>query len=531
MIFYSNYPLYSAVAKKFTQAYFVKRRQSAEEAEGHKGKETDMEEGLKVPANLTRRTFVCGMGAVTIMGGLSLAGCSPAKTKSSDKGDAYDIVIIGSGGAGLSAAIAAFDKGASKIVVLEKMPSTGGNTNFSSSGMNASETKFQKEQGIDDSNALFAEETLTGGHDTGDAELVSFMCNGSAGAIDWLDSLGITLNNITLTGGMSVKRCHRPTDGSAVGKTLIAGLVEAVKERKIEVRTNCDAKELVVDGGTVTGVKVEEKGKQSTLSAKAVIMATGGLGANQEMVTKYRPDLKGYVTTNQAGATGDGYAMSEAAGAELVQMDQIQIHPTVEQESSQLIAEGIRGGGAILVNAEGKRFIDEMKTRDKVSAAELEQPGGFAWEVFDQTVYDSNKAVANYDKAGLVKKGDDLAALASTIGVDAAALKATVDEYNAVTTSGAADQMGRTKGCIAFSDGAMYAIKVAPGIHHEMGGVRINTKNEALSADGKTIPGLYAAGEVTGGIHGNNRIGGNAVCDIIVFGKNVGEVVADTLSK
>lgn len=221
--------------------------------------------------------------------------------------------------------------------------------------------------------------------------------------------------------------------------------------------------------------------------------------------------------------------MAEKVGAELIQMDQIQIHPTVEQESSTLIAEGIRGSGAILVNAEGKRFFDEMSTRDKVSAAELAQPGGFAWEVFDQQVYDENTAIAKYDTAGLVKKGADVAELAEVIEVDPATLQATIDAYNAITISGAADEFGRTQGCIAFAEGAMYAIKVAPGIHHEMGGVKISTKNEVFDAQGNAISGLYAAGEVTGGVHGDNRIGGNAVCDIEVFGKNVGEVVAAAL--
>lgn len=203
---------------------------------------------------------------------------------------------------------------------------TGGNTNFSSSGMNASETKFQKEQGIEDSNDLFAQETLDGGHNTGDPELVTFMCDNSAEAIDWLDSLGITLDNITLTGGMSVKRCHRPTDGSAVGLTLVPGLVSAAEERGIPIRMKCEAKELIVNDGAVEGVLVDEGGKSKKLNAHAVILASGGLGANQEMVTKYRPDLPAMSPPNQPGATGDGYAMAEAVGAELVQMDQIQIH-------------------------------------------------------------------------------------------------------------------------------------------------------------------------------------------------------------
>ncbi|MEG0072283.1 MAG: flavocytochrome c [Raoultibacter sp.] len=492
------------------------------------------------PLHISRRSFIVGsgaMGALAMLSSLGISGCAPkaeeTKGASSAQGraDNYDIVIIGTGGAGMSAAIAAYDSGAKNVCLLEKMGVNGGNTNYSSSGMNASETKFQKEQGIEDTNALFAQETFEGGHDTANRELVDFMCNNSAAAIDWLDGLGIKLDNITLTGGMSVKRCHRPTDGSAVGLTLVPGLLGQVNERKIPIKMDCKATEFVKDDkGTVTGVKVEVGGKEEVINAKAIILATGGLGANAEMVTKYRPDLAGYVTTNQPGATGDGYVMAEGAGAELIQMDQIQIHPTVEQGTSTLIAEGVRGSGAILVNGEGKRFFDEMKTRDKVSAAELAQPGSFAWEVFDQQVYDANKAVAKYDKAGLVVKGADVASLAAAIKVDAAVLQGTIDAYNAITSAGAADEFGRTEGIITFAPGAMYAIKVAPGIHHEMGGVKINANNEALDASGKPIGGLYAAGEVTGGIHGNNRIGGNAVCDITVFGKNVGEVVAKAIA-
>lgn len=481
---------------------------------------------------LSRRNFVAGAAAACALGAIgagSLTSCSPAG--GSSEAESFDIIIIGAGGAGLSAAISAFDKGVENIVIYEKMGGTGGNTNFSSSGMNASETKFQKEQGIEDSNGLFAEETLEGGHDTGDPELVTFMCDNSAAAIDWLDGLGIPLDNITMTGGMSVKRCHRPTDGSAVGATLVPGLVAAAEERGIAIETECEVTELLTDdAGAVVGVKFSKKGKEATANAKAVIMAAGGLGSNPEMITSYRPDLEGYVSTNQAGATGDGYVMAEAVGAELVQMDQIQIHPTVDQSEGRLIAEGVRGGGAILVNSEGSRFYDEMSTRDKVSAAELEQPGGFAWVVFDQQVYDANTAIAGYEKAGLVVKGDSISGLADAIEVPADALQATIDAYNAITTDGAADEFGRTQGCIAFVKGTMYAIKVSPGIHHEMGGIRINTKNEALDAQGSPIAGLYAAGEVTGGIHGDNRIGGNAVCDIVVFGRNVGEVVAGAIA-
>ena len=337
----------------------------------------------------------------------------------------------------------------------------GGNTNYASSGMNASETIFQAEQGIQDDSSLFAQETLDGGHNTGDPELVRFMCNNSRRRHRVAGRLGHQAGHITMTGGMSVKRCHRPTDGSAVGLTLVPGLLDAVSERGIPIAMNCEAKELVVDGGAVTGVKVEADGEEQTLRAKAVILATGGLGANAQMVTKYRPDLEGYVTTNQPGATGDGYTMAERAGAELVQMDQIQIHPTVEQETSTLIAEGVRGSGAILVNSEGKRFFNEMSTRDKglppsLSSREV-SPGACS----TSRCTTPTRPLRSTDKSGLVKKGANAAELAAAIEVDPAALQDTVNVYNAVSASGATDEFGRTEGCIAFADGAMSAIKVA----------------------------------------------------------------------
>jgi fumarate reductase flavoprotein subunit len=484
---------------------------------------------------ISRRSFLGGMaaiGAISFIGASSLSGCTQCSTTDTPapQSTAYDLIIVGSGGAGLSAAISAHDNGVKNIIVLEKMSVNGGNTNYSSSGMNASETKFQAAQGIVDSNALFAEETFDGGKKTANRELVDYMCDHSAGGIDWLDGMDIVLDNITQLGGMSVKRCHRPTDGTAVGLVLVPGLLAEVKKKEIQVVVNSEVKSLLRDsGGTVTGVSAQEGTKEVTYDAKAVILATGGLGANQEMIIKYRPDLEGYVTTNQAGTTGDGYVMAEEAGAELIQMDQIQIHPTVEQSTSTLIAEGIRGTGAILVNDKGLRFFNELETRDKVSASILAQTGKFAWLVFDQEVYDENKAIAKYDTSGLVVKGTSIADLASKLAIDPTTLQTTIDTYNNLS-SGQTDEFGRTESLIVFSAGNMYAIKVAPGVHHSMGGIKINTKCEALRADGTHVGGLYAAGEVTGGIHGDNRLGGNAVCDIIVNGKNVGEVVAKALA-
>ena len=448
-------------------------------------------------------------------------------TDPSEIKDSYDVIVVGSGGAGMAAAISAKDAGAD-VAIFEKMPVIGGNTSKSSGGMNASETKFQKEQGIEDSNDLFYEETLKGGKGTNDPELLRYMVDNSADAIDWLDSMGIRLNKITFSGGFSVARIHRPEDGSAVGGYLVNGLYYNLMEREVPIFVNAEVTDLTDTDGAVTGVTVKIDGKEKTIKAKSVVLATGGFGSNMDMITKFKPELEGYVTTNHEGATGDGIALAEEEGAETVQMDQIQIHPTVYQETSYLVSEAVRGEGAILVNSEGKRFYNEMETRDKVSAAINALPERYAYVVFDQALRERATAIEQYDELGMVVEGETVADLAKEIGVPEENLVATLETWNQSVAAKNDTEFGRTTGMEHdLSKGPYYAIKVAPGIHHTMGGLKINTKTEVLKKDGTAIPGLYAAGEVTGGVHGSNRIGGNAVADIIIFGRQAGTQSAE----
>ncbi|SMG55353.1 flavocytochrome c [Paenibacillus aquistagni] len=437
--------------------------------------------------------------------------------------DKYDIIIVGAGGAGMTAALEAKEKGMNPVV-LEKMPMAGGNTMKSSSGMNASETKFQKAQGITDSNDAFYEESLKGGHDTNDKELLRFFVDNSANSIEWLDSIGIRLNNLTITGGMSEKRTHRPEDGSAVGQYLVNGLVKNVLSKEIPLFVNANVTEITEKDGKVNGVKVLINDKdEKTISADAVIITTGGYGANMDMISKVRPDLEGLVTTNQEGSTGDGISMIEKLGGVTVDMDQIQVHPTVQQEKSYLIGEAVRGEGAILVNNEGTRFVNELDTRDNVTAAINKLPEKAAYLVFDSGVKSRAKAIQKYEEMGFVVQGDSIEALAKEINVPADQLQATLDTYNKAVADKKDAQFGRTTGMEHdLSAGPFYAIKIAPGIHYTMGGVKINTNTEVLNKDGQAIPGLFAAGEVTGGLHGQNRIGGNSVADIIIFGHQAG---------
>ena len=266
--------------------------------------------------------------------------------------DKYDVIIVGSGGAGMTAAIEAKDAGMNPVI-LEKMPIAGGNTSKASAGLNASETSVEKAQGVADSNDKFYEETLKGGGGTNDKALLRYFVDHSAGAVDWLNTNGIVLDNLTTTGGMSVSRTHRPHDGSAVGGYLVKGLEENITKRNIPLFVNSDVTKITEKDGKVSGVKVKIEGETKDISSKAVVVTTGGFGANKKMIAKYRPDLKDYVTTNAAGSTGDGITMISELGGELVDMDKIQIHPTVFQKTGYLVSESIRGEGAILVIKKG----------------------------------------------------------------------------------------------------------------------------------------------------------------------------------
>ncbi|MBQ2991310.1 MAG: flavocytochrome c [Clostridia bacterium] len=492
---------------------------------------------------------------------------------------ACDIVVIGAGGAGMAAALQAADLGVENIIVLEKTGSTGGNTSRATGGMNAAKTVAQdknewkdattaavektiagakanypaladltakvEEQfeaykanptGYFDSPELFALDTMVGGKGINNLDLVMTMVNNSAEAIDWLATKDSNLVSVGSFGGASVMRIHRALTAEGkttpVGAYLVKTLTAAVDaESKVDLRINNAATELVVTDGKVTGVKVTSPTGDYTITAKAVILASGGFGADLERVAAYQPSLDGFVTTNSTGITGDGIDMAVAIGAATVDMEQIQIHPSVYTETSALITEGIRGDGAILVNQGGKRFVNELETRDVVSAAELAQEGGYAWTIVDQKMMDASSTYNGYYTKGYAVKGETVAELAAAMGTDAAVLEETLNAWNAAVAAQKDEEFGRMSFANPLDTAPYYAVKVAPGIHHTMGGVKINTAAEVLTEAGEAIPGLYAAGEVTGGVHGANRLGGNAVCDIIVYGRIAAKSAADYIAK
>jgi fumarate reductase flavoprotein subunit len=374
-------------------------------------------------------------------------------------------------------------------------------------------------------------DTMIGGKGINDPDLVETLCSNSADAIDWLESIGASLTSVSSFGGASVKRIHRPLNDEgkvvSVGAYIVPILEENLESRGIEVLLNTTAEEILVSDGKVTGVRATGKdGETITVNADAVILATGGFGANLEMVSELNPNLEGFMTTNAPGAQGQGIEMAEAIGAGTVDMDQIQIHPTVQADTAALITEGLRGDGAILVNAEGQRFIDEVGTRDVVSAAEIAQTGSYSWLVVDQAMVDASSVIQGYITKGYTVTGEDYASLAEAMGVDAAAFEETMTTWNTYVENQEDPDFGRTSFADPLDTAPYYAIKVTAGIHHTMGGLTIDTETHVLDTDGNTIPGLYAAGEVTGGVHGANRLGGNAVSDFVVFGRIAGTQAA-----
>ncbi|MGL4653749.1 flavocytochrome c [Cetobacterium sp.] len=433
-----------------------------------------------------------------------------------------DVIIIGGGGAGLTAAIAAKDKG-SEVILVEKSAILGGNTNYATGGLNAAETSIQKNKGIKDSVNTFIEDTMKGGKNTNDKNLVTKLANSSSEIVDWLISKGADLTDLGRMGGQSVDRTHRPTGGAPVGPDMIAALSKTAKNSGVDIRLSTFAESLIYDGEAIRGIVVKApNGEKYTINSKAVVIATGGFGANSDMVVEYVESLEGFGTTNHKGATGDGIVMAKELNVDFVDMDQIQTHPTVIPSNSVMITEAVRGNGAILVNRDAKRFVNELETRDVVSKAELDQKGGSAFLMFDEKVKKSLKAIDGYDKKGYLTKGETLSELAEKLDISAKELEKTFAKYNEGVKSGSDSEFKRGSLPTTLEEGPFYSVEVAPAVHHTMGGIKINDKAQVLS-NNEPIPGLFAAGEVTGGIHGSNRLGGNAVVDITVFGKIAGE--------
>ena len=493
-------------------------------------------------ATFSAKGFIDAVNDAAKKAGVTLAKADKKALKKAarelPKTSNYDVVVIGAGGAGFSAAITARNAGAN-VVLLEKMPAVGGNSLISGAEMNVARNWVQPKLGInDDSPELHAQDTFKGGDGKGDMKVINVMTHQALDAAKWCrDYLGVRFedDNLFFFGGHSRKRALIPVGHT--GTEFIAKFQAKADELGIPVITNMKAEELIKNkDGRVVGVKATMDGSEYTFNAKGgVVLATGGFGANPEMVKKYNPKIdERFKTTDAPGSTGEALYMAERAGAELVNMGYIQTYPICDPLSGaiELIADA-RFDGAIMLNQEGKRFVEELQRRDVLSEAILNQTGRYCWVLWNDkigSISNTVKAHANeyeaFTKQGIMTTCDDLKCIADFTKIPFDQLQKTVKRVSDMAGKGNDKDFNHRSGLVDMQQGKYYVIKAVPSTHHTMGGVRINEKAEALTAEGKVIPGLWAAGEVTGVTHGTNRLGGNAYTDIIVFGRIAGEAAA-----
>lgn len=499
-------------------------------------------------ASITSRAVLNAVEKCLTEAGADTAAWTAAAEKPAAKDAVYDadVVVIGAGGSGLAAAISAEQAGAN-VIVLEKLSILGGSTNVSEGALNAVDEKRQSAQGIEDSIEKYYTQTLEGGHNIGDPALVEVLTNNAYPAVEWLESLGVTFKDEvgTATGALW-QRSHYPSTPS--GNSYIRVFADyAAKSDKLNILTDTQATELIVTDGRVTGVIAAGKdGETVTVNAsKGVIVATGGFGANIEMRQEYNTGVWSHVSLDSSigctnmylSAQGEGLAMATAIGAQVTGMSDIQLHPCGTPGTGLMNNIRTSGRNRIFVNQEGNRFVNEGAARDVLAQAIFDQQDSTYWIVVNSVRYpdrewvDANGAtIANMVAQGSVIEADTLEELAEKTGMSYENLQAAIDNYNAVVRGEKEDELGflaNNQADAELLEGPWYACKKVPTVHHTMGGLKINVNAEVLDTNDQIIEGLFACGEVTGGIHGSNRLGGNAIADCMVFGRIAGENAAN----
>lgn len=465
--------------------------------------------------------------------------------KAADETLECDVVVIGAGGAGLAAAISAEQNGA-KVIVVEKMPKVGGNTILAGGAVNAVEDRSEFAIKQNDSVYWHFSQTLSGGDYQGDPELVWTLVSNAYDAIQWTKELGMEWLGeeavFTVSGGLW-PRAWKPA--MAAGTGFFDTYTKYIdKTDKIDLMLNTKADEILVNAaGDACGIVCTgETGNTITINANSVVVATGGFSKNVQLRMAY-DSIWGTLdetvkSTNHEGATGDGVKMLQKLQADFIQMGNIQLLPLGDPVTGSLsgnIEHGV--DSRIFVNKSGLRYGDEGGRRDDMTHDLFAQEDATMWIVMDSDTYPTGDEVNNFGEtanqlveAGRAVKADTLEELAEKMGVDAENLKATIAEYNRYCEggdlAGQADQFGRTLFGKPIDNAPFYAGARVPTVHHTMGGVRIDTQCRVYNENGEIIRNLYAAGEVTGGIHGTNRLGGNALTDTVVFGRIAGESAA-----
>ncbi|MDK7196330.1 flavocytochrome c [Aerococcus urinae] len=511
----------------------------------------------------------------------------PEKATAQDESLETDVVVVGGGGAGLSAAAASLQSG-KKVILLEKFPVIGGNTVRTGGPMNAADPEWQKEfkalpgedhtleeiynldeseidqeyledfrelrkqikayleevDGKDeylfDSTLLHRIQTYLGGKRTdlkgnqvyGNYDLVKTLTDNVLDSVHWLSDIGVDFNykSVEMPVGAMWRRGHQPTSDN--GYAYVKNLEQFILDNGGQIITDARVNELLVEDDRVVGVKADHQGASLTVNAKAVVLGSGGFGANTKMLQEYNTyweriddDIK---TSNSPAITGDGIQLGEQVHADLVDMGMIQMLPTCDPETGALFT-GLQVPPAnfLMVNQEGKRFVNEFGTRDEISKAAIANGSLFyliADDEIKETAYNtSQEKIDQQVEEGTLYRADTIGELAEQIGVDPSVLEETVATYNSYVEKGEDPDFHKNAFDLKVEVAPFYATPRKPAVHHTMGGLKIDTDAHVINQDGEIIKGLYAAGEVAGGVHAGNRLGGNALADIFTYGRIAGK--------
>ena len=468
---------------------------------------------------INRRDLLKQAGAGAALFGMGAAAkaepnLKPGSAVPAKWNETFDVVVVGSGGAGMAAAVKAADQG-SKVVVLERLAFPGGNTQLAQGQINAADPVRQPRQGIKDSPELHAKQTLEAGDFRGNPERVRVLCENAYGAITWLESLGMKFedNVFQMFGGL-YPRAHQPE--MPKGKGYITVLLKALDERKVPIRK---------------GVRVETKeGVRYIRARQAVVLAAGGFSANQYLRELHDPRVAGLGTDNLPNKTaGDVMMAAVRVGGYLVGMDFIQSTPGAPAGKKMKIILNTRVAESIYVDKRGNRIVDEGSRRDVIRDAVLGTPERYAYTVVDNDTYQNynsavHKSVEEGIKINEAWTAPTLKELAVKMGVDPEGLEKGVARYNSFVEKGKDEDFGKAPRNLTkkIEHGPFWACYTGMTVHHTMGGLSCNVKAQVLDWQGNVVPRFYAAGEITGGIHGTNRVGGNALLDCFVYGQIAG---------
>ncbi|MDX9745818.1 MAG: flavocytochrome c [Syntrophales bacterium] len=490
-----------------------------------------------------------GAGLLTAMGSLLPASDScaaiPMRNETVRWDETWDVVVVGSGFAGLAAAAEAADRGM-KVVILEKMPAYGGNAIISHGEYAAWDDMYHLRQKLglgEDSAARHAKDIIRGGNYYGHPDLAGLVAGQAPAALKWLLEEGYAKirETVTMAPGHVAPRIHAAIGGS--GRVFVTALKKMTEQNGAVLRMNEKVTRIWRSSfsSPVTGVEVERGNKPINIAIRrALILASGGFSRDLAMRQAYNPAIgKEYNSTNHAGATGEIIHCARVIGADVTQMSFIQVYPFADPMTGRFDVPSVfalRGpaAGMIYVDPAGRRFVNELAGADTCSRAQIRTAGDnkMTYALFNQAMISrmgTNDEVEKGLEAGRFVRGESLAELAKYLQMSPVILEETVSNHNGYLRSGRDPEWEKSplEQMIPLAREPYYMLPQWPAVHHTLGGLRINIRAQVIDVWGKPIPRLYAAGEVTGGIHGEKRLAGNSIPECLVFGRIAGTSAAE----